>query len=88
MGYKKKFAKKKPATFPRYTVTAKKFCHFCYEKIDYIDYKNTKLLSRYLSRYMKIEPRRRSGSCAKHQRMVATALKRARHMALMPFTLH
>ncbi|MFH1088759.1 MAG: 30S ribosomal protein S18 [Patescibacteria group bacterium] len=79
--------KKKPNTFPRYTNTVKKYCHFCHEKIDYADYKNTKLLSKYLSRYMKIEPRRRSGNCAKHQRMVASALKRARHMALLPFTI-
>ncbi|HAR54744.1 TPA: 30S ribosomal protein S18 [Patescibacteria group bacterium] len=81
------FKKKKPATFPRFTTTVKKYCHFCHEKIDYVDYKNTKLLGKYLSRYMKIEPRRRSGSCAKHQRMVASALKRSRHMALLPFTI-
>lgn len=86
--YKKKFAKKKPPSFPRYTITVKKFCYFCHEEIDYIDYKNTKVLAKYLSRYMKIQPRRRSGNCAKHQRMVATALKRARHMALLPFTLY
>jgi small subunit ribosomal protein S18 len=44
-------------------------------------------MQKYLSRYMKIEPRRRSGTCAKHQRSVANALKRARHMALLPFTI-
>lgn len=83
------FKKRKPrATFPRYTKTVKKYCHFCKEDIDYIDYKNAKLMSKYMSRYMKIEPRRRNGNCAKHQRYISTALKRARHMALVPFTLY
>jgi len=73
------------STFPRFNLPAKKACYFCKEDIEYIDYKNHKLLGKYLSRYMKIEPRRRSGACAKHQRRLATALKRARHMALLPF---
>lgn len=77
----------RPTTFPRYTLSVKKYCYFCREKVDYIDYKNVKLLSKYLSRYMKIEPRRRSGTCAKHQRQVAITLKRSRHMALLPFVL-
>ncbi len=84
MAIKKSF---KPSTFPRYNLPTTKHCHFCKEKINYIDYKNTKLLFKYLSRYMKIEPRRRSGTCAKHQRQVAKALKRSRHMALLPFVL-
>ena len=73
------------STFPKFNLPVKKHCYFCKEKIDYIDYKNQKLLFKYLSRYMKIEPRRRSGACSKHQRYLATALKRARHMALLPF---
>jgi len=85
MAAKKSF---KSNTFPRYSLPIEKHCHFCKEKINYIDYKNTKLLFKYLSRYMKIEPRRRSGACAKHQRQVAKALKRARHMALLPFVLN
>jgi len=77
----------KSRMFPRYNIPVKKSCYFCTEQIDYIDFKNAKLLQKYLSRYMKIEPRRRSGACAKHQRAIATALKRARHMALLPFTI-
>lgn len=79
--------KKSTTTFPRYNVVVKKYCYFCREEIEHIDYKNAKLLQKYLSRYMKIEPRRRSGTCAKHQRDVARALKRSRHMALLPFVL-
>ncbi|OGB74311.1 30S ribosomal protein S18 [candidate division Kazan bacterium RBG_13_50_9] len=86
MAFKKRFSK--PTTFPRYQLPTKKYCHFCREEVDYIDFKNTKLLTKYLSRYMKIEPRRRSGACASHQRSLATALKRSRHMAMLPFTLH
>lgn len=88
MATRKKPSRRKPTTFPRYSIPTKKYCHFCKAKTDYIDYKNVKLLSKYLSRYMKIEPRRRSGTCASHQRQLATALKRARLMALLPFTLH
>ena len=86
MAFKRKG--RRPATFPRYQILTKKYCHFCKERVDYIDYKNSKVLSKFLSRYMKIEPRRRSGNCSKHQRLVATALKRARHMALLPFNLY
>jgi small subunit ribosomal protein S18 len=69
-------------------VGQKKVCPFCDEGEKYIDYKNTKGLRRYLSRYMKIEPRRRTGACAKHQRQLATALKRSRHLSLLPFVLY
>jgi len=60
-------------------------CTFCTEKIDYIDYKNTDLLRGFLTERGKIKPRRRSGTCAKHQRILSKAIKRARHMALLPF---
>jgi len=62
-----------------------KVCSFCTERIDHIDYKDTKRLQRYISERGKILPRRRSGTCAKHQRALAVAIKRARHMALLPF---
>lgn len=65
-----------------------KTCHFCGEGIKYIDYKDVRTLRRYLSRYMKIEGRRRTGTCAKHQRALTTALKRSRHLALIPFVLN
>ena len=56
------------------------------DKISYIDYKDIPRLRRHLSERGKIEPRRKTGTCAKHQRALATALKRARHVALLPFT--
>lgn len=63
----------------------KKKCSLCANQIKVIDYKNIKLLRRFISPYAKIIPRRRTGNCAKHQRMVARAIKRARHLALLPF---
>ncbi len=64
---------------------SKKVCRFCAEKTDQVDYKDVKLLQRYLSGYGKIESRKRTGNCLKHQRRVAVALKRSRHIALLPF---
>jgi len=61
-------------------------CAFCGQGIRQVDYKNAKLLNRYINQYAKIETRKRSGNCARHQRMVATAIKRSRIAALMPFT--
>lgn len=64
----------------------RKVCAFCVEKVETIDYKNPEKLRRYLSDRGKIEPRRKTGTCAKHQRALTTALKRARHLALLPYT--
>lgn len=66
---------------------SKKICRFCAEHVDYIDYKDVKLLQRFLSSYGKIESRKRTGSCLKHQRLLAVALKRSRHLALLPFVV-
>ena len=63
----------------------KKVCLFCVDKVDHIDYKNTAKLRRYVSERGKIVPRRISGNCAKHQRQLTTAIKRARQIALLPF---
>lgn len=63
----------------------KKVCPFCAEKIDYIDYKDTKRLRGFITERSKIKSRRMTGVCAKHQRLVATAIKRARIVALLPF---
>jgi len=60
-------------------------CQFCAEKTKAIDYKQSDLLKRYVNEQGKIRSRRDTGTCAKHQRMVARAIKRARHMALLPF---
>ena len=63
-----------------------KACYFCQENLFEVDYKDATLLRRFVSSYGKIAPRRRSGLCAKHQRKVALAIKRARVMAILPFT--
>lgn len=78
---KKKVYKKKDYLFKR-----KKYCNFCDSGIAFIDYKNTTLLSGYLRERAKIVPRRISGNCALHQRQLTTAIKRARHLALLPFS--
>ncbi|MCK8060878.1 MULTISPECIES: 30S ribosomal protein S18 [unclassified Fusibacter] len=63
----------------------KKVCHFCQDKIDFIDYKDTGKLNRYLTDRGKVLPRRVTGTCAKHQRALTVAIKRARIVALLPF---
>ena len=63
----------------------RRVCSFCTGSIKEIDYKNTSLLRGYISDRGKIEPRRRTGTCARHQRALAVAIKRARHLALLPF---
>ena len=68
----------------RYT-PRRKVCNFCTEKAKSIDFKNVDMLRRYVSDRGKIRPRRQTGTCAKHQRQLAVAIKRARHMALLPF---
>ncbi len=64
----------------------KKVCAFCMDKVDYLDYKQSEKLRRFLTERGKILPRRISGNCAKHQRQLTTAIKRARQMALLPYT--
>lgn len=68
-------------------VARRKICNFCADKIRTPDYKDVKRMQRYLSDRGKILPRRRTGTCAKHQRGLTTAIKRARHMALLPFVV-
>ncbi len=63
----------------------KRICRFCEEQVLYIDYKNDKKLNKFTTEQGKIIPRRTSGACAKHQRMLTTAIKRARILALLPF---
>jgi small subunit ribosomal protein S18 len=64
----------------------RKVCTFCVDKVQRIDYKDVGRIRRYISDRGKIDPRRKSGTCAKHQRMLTAALKRARHMAMLPYT--
>ena len=61
-------------------------CSFCVDKVDHIDYKDVAKLRRFVTERGKILPRRISGNCAKHQRQVTVAIKRARNIALLPFT--
>ena len=63
----------------------RKVCAFCVDKIETIDYKDVPRLRRYLSERAKIVPRRVTGTCARHQRQLTVAIKRARHLALLPY---
>ena len=65
----------------------RKVCYFCANHIDHPDYKDTELLQRFISEKGKILPRRVTGTCAKHQRTLTTAIKRARIMGLLPFVV-
>ena len=64
----------------------KKVCAFCVDKVEHIDYKDIARLRRFMSERGKILPRRVTGTCARHQRDLTTAIKRARHLALLPYT--
>ena len=64
----------------------KKVCGFCVDKVENIDYKDIARLRRYMSERGKILPRRVTGTCARHQRELTVAIKRARHLALLPYT--
>jgi small subunit ribosomal protein S18 len=64
----------------------KKVCNFCVDKMNVIDYKDTNKIKKYISERGKILPRRITGNCAKHQRALTIAIKRARHIALLPYT--
>lgn len=64
----------------------KKVCGFCVDKVESIDYKDVARLRRYISERAKILPRRVTGTCARHQRELTVAIKRARHLALLPFS--
>src|SRR5579859_5854339 len=65
----------------------RKVCQFCHDHVREIDYKDAgRFMKRYISDRGKIEPRRKTGTCAKHQRRLSLAIKQARHMALLPYT--
>ncbi len=65
----------------------KRVCSFCEDKIEVIDFKDVPRLKKYITERGKILPRRISGNCAKHQRMLTLAIKRARNVALLPYTV-
>lgn len=70
----------------RFLFRRRKFCKFCEEKVEYIDYKDVRLLQGFIPERAKILPRRISGTCSAHQRGLMRAIKRARNIALLPFT--
>ena len=69
----------------RYFFRRRKVCKFCADKIDYVDYKDVKLLAGFVPERGKVLPRRMFGTCAEHQRKLTLAIKRARNIALLPF---
>src|SRR5438046_48093 len=82
-------ARRRPGEFgtgSRKFTPRRKVCQFCVDKIQEVDYKDLARLRRFLSERGKIEPRRKTGTCATHQRSLNVALKRARQLALLPFT--
>ena len=70
---------------PRF-FSRRKVCSFCVDHVSHIDYKDVPRLRRYISERSRMDPRRKTGTCARHQRFLTTAIKRARHVALIPFT--
>ena len=87
-GFDRGFEREYDRTMPRgpRRMQRRKICRFCIEKVDLIDWKDVKLLQSYIPERGKILPRRISGNCATHQRMLAEAIKRARNIALLPYT--
>ncbi|HEY7490584.1 MAG TPA: 30S ribosomal protein S18 [Candidatus Tectomicrobia bacterium] len=80
-------SRKRAALRRRKRFLRKKICRFCADKILLIDYKDVRRLRNLITERGKIIPRRISGNCAGHQRQLSVAIKRARHLALMPFTV-
>jgi small subunit ribosomal protein S18 len=77
---------RKPKSAPPKRGGRKKYCQFCADKVDYIDYKDIALLRKFMSDRGKIRARRVTGNCSQHQRLVASAIKNAREMALLPYS--
>ncbi len=75
-----------PAGGPRGRFQRRRICAFCVDKIDKIDYKDVNTLRRFVSDQGQIDSRRRTGTCARHQRRLTQAVKRARYLALLPYT--
>ena len=84
MTYSRDSRPRRPGGRSKY-IPKRKICFFCRDKVQYIDYKDPVILRPYISDRGKIAPRRKSGACARHQRALAASIKRARHLALLPF---
>ena len=85
-GYREQFDRGDSKGSLRGRRVKRKICTFCVDKVEDIDYKDTTKLRKFVSERAKILPRRMSGCCAKHQRQLTMAIKRARHIALLPYT--
>jgi small subunit ribosomal protein S18 len=85
-GYSRSGPRRGPGGYRGRFTPRRKVCAFCLEKTKVIDYKDVGTLRRFLTDRGKIRSRRKTGTCAKHQRRLAIAVKRARHVALLPFT--
>ena len=79
-------SEERPSYRSRRYVARPKICQFCADKAVEINYKNVDVLQRFVTESGKIRPRRQTGTCALHQRQLAREIKRARHIALLPFT--
>jgi small subunit ribosomal protein S18 len=73
------------SSYKKFFPPKKKFCRFCQRNVKFIDHKSVDILKKYIPDRGKISPRRVTGTCSFHQRKLATAIKRARHLALLPF---
>ncbi len=87
MAYNKEEKSEAPRRKPTTLHRRKKVCAFCGEKAQPVDYKDVATLKKYISERGKILPRRITGTCSKHQHDITTAVKRARHIALLPYTV-
>ena len=84
-GFEREYERAMPGRGGSRRMQRRKICRFCMEKVDLIDFKDVRLLQSYIPERGKILPRRISGACAAHQRMLAEAIKRARNIALLPY---
>ncbi len=87
MAFSRRLTAKRRRKRAKLLARRKKPCRFCVDKVEQIDYKDASILRRFLTDRGKIFPRRTSGTCAKHQRQLATAIKRARYMALLRYVV-
>jgi small subunit ribosomal protein S18 len=78
--------RRRPSNKKGFRFSRKRVCAFCADRADTVDYKDVPLLRQYITGRGKIKPRRKTGLCARHQRRLSAAVKRARHIALLPYT--
>jgi len=87
MADEKRSERPERGSYKKFFPPKKKFCRFCQRNVKFIDYKNGDILKRFVPDRGKISPRRVTGTCSFHQRKLAAAIKRARHMAILPYVV-